>query len=219
VNTTLPPGEAPYTGKQLAILDAAERLFGSHGYDGTSVRDIAHEAGVNVAMISYYFRSKEGLLEALFAARISAGRLVLEHLLNNASMDPIAKIEALVDRIVDRMVDHHAFYRIMLRAQLNEDNEPVSRMIGDMKLTNLELVTKLIAEGQRKKVFVKNVDPAMMMTTLIGTIYQAAIGSRYFKASLQAESLPEADYADMLRKKLKTHLKNVLKATLTHDGK
>lgn len=43
------------------ILLAALRLFVARGYAGTSVRDIAHEAGVNVAAIAYYFSDKAGL--------------------------------------------------------------------------------------------------------------------------------------------------------------
>ncbi|MES1161400.1 MAG: TetR family transcriptional regulator, partial [Bacteroidota bacterium] len=48
--------------KREHILIVAEELFGENGFDGTSVRDIAHKAGVNLAMISYYFGSKEKLL-------------------------------------------------------------------------------------------------------------------------------------------------------------
>jgi AcrR family transcriptional regulator len=53
-----------FTDKQIQIIDIAERLFAERGFDGTSVRDIADEAGINVAMISYYFGSKEKLMEA-----------------------------------------------------------------------------------------------------------------------------------------------------------
>ncbi|WP_245673886.1 MULTISPECIES: TetR/AcrR family transcriptional regulator [Actinoplanes] len=43
------------------LLDAARRRFAADGYSATSVRDIAGDAGVNVALISRYFTSKEGL--------------------------------------------------------------------------------------------------------------------------------------------------------------
>ncbi|MEV4622285.1 TetR family transcriptional regulator [Asanoa sp. NPDC049573] len=46
------------------LLRAARRRFAQHGYAATTVRDIADEAGVNVALISRYFASKEGLFEA-----------------------------------------------------------------------------------------------------------------------------------------------------------
>lgn len=46
------------------LLDAARRRFATQGYAATTVREIADEAGVNVALISRYFDSKEGLFEA-----------------------------------------------------------------------------------------------------------------------------------------------------------
>jgi len=45
------------------VMDAASQLFFQKGFHGTSVRDIADQAGVNVSLISYYFKSKQGLLE------------------------------------------------------------------------------------------------------------------------------------------------------------
>lgn len=50
------------------ILEAAIRLFARRGYAGTGMRELANEAGVNLAMINYYFGSKLGLLEAVFDA-------------------------------------------------------------------------------------------------------------------------------------------------------
>ena len=52
------------------ILDAAEQLFTELGYAGTSMRAIATEAGVNLAAINYHFRSKQGLIQAVFSRRI-----------------------------------------------------------------------------------------------------------------------------------------------------
>lgn len=45
------------------VVDAASALFFQKGFHGTSVRDIADKASVNVSLISYYFKSKQGLLE------------------------------------------------------------------------------------------------------------------------------------------------------------
>jgi AcrR family transcriptional regulator len=53
------------------ILDAAERLFADHGFEGTSIRDIVDSAKVNLAAIHYHFRSKDALLEAVLTRRIS----------------------------------------------------------------------------------------------------------------------------------------------------
>ena len=49
------------------ILDAAESMFGTHGFDGTTLRSIVKEAGVNLALVSYHFGSKEELFQAVVA--------------------------------------------------------------------------------------------------------------------------------------------------------
>jgi len=53
-----------------ALLEAARVRFASDGYAATTVRDIADDAGVNVALISRYFSSKEGLFEACLAGAV-----------------------------------------------------------------------------------------------------------------------------------------------------
>ena len=52
------------TATRRALLQAARRRFASQGYASTTVRQVADDAGVNVALISRYFSSKEGLFEA-----------------------------------------------------------------------------------------------------------------------------------------------------------
>jgi AcrR family transcriptional regulator len=52
------------------ILDAAERLFMAHGYDGTSMRQITGDAGVNLAAVNYHFGSKEALMQEVFRRRL-----------------------------------------------------------------------------------------------------------------------------------------------------
>lgn len=62
-----PAGTVPDARERIVL--AAERLFAERGFDGVSVRDIVHEAEVNLAAVSYYFGSKSELLLALFRTR------------------------------------------------------------------------------------------------------------------------------------------------------
>ena len=65
---------------RLKLIDAAEALFSESGFDGVSIREIAEAAGVNIALIGYYFGGKEGLFTEAFlrsAEPINAGRLEL----------------------------------------------------------------------------------------------------------------------------------------------
>lgn len=51
------------------ILDAAERVFATHGFEGASMRLISREAGVAQALLHYHFKTKDGLYEMIFARR------------------------------------------------------------------------------------------------------------------------------------------------------
>jgi AcrR family transcriptional regulator len=55
--------------KKEKIIQSATKLFSTQGFEGTSVREIASDAGVNVAMINYYFGSKEKLFESVVEYR------------------------------------------------------------------------------------------------------------------------------------------------------
>ena len=63
-----------FTDKQIHILDVAEELIAKKGFEGTSVRDISTKAQINVAMISYYFGSKEKMMSYLYQYRVQRTR-------------------------------------------------------------------------------------------------------------------------------------------------
>src|ERR1700753_1588819 len=104
-----------YSEKQMAIINTAEKLFALNGFDGTSVRDIAQEAGINIAMISYYFGSKEKLMEAVFEHRTLNIRSKVETLLQNEELTALQKVNILIDDYVDRIIQQQEFHKIMTR--------------------------------------------------------------------------------------------------------
>lgn len=54
------------TNTEEAILKAARKVFTHKGFDGARMQEIADEAGINKALLHYYFRSKDKLFEAIF---------------------------------------------------------------------------------------------------------------------------------------------------------
>lgn len=54
------------TKTQKTILDAAKKVFLAKGFDGARMQEIADEAGINKALLHYYFRSKDRLFDAIF---------------------------------------------------------------------------------------------------------------------------------------------------------
>jgi AcrR family transcriptional regulator len=87
-------------GTKTQILDAAERLFGEHGYAATSLRAITAAAKVNLAAVNYHFRSKDELLRAVIARRIepiNARRLTLLDAAEKRAGHGAASIEEILD--------------------------------------------------------------------------------------------------------------------------
>ncbi|WP_339914279.1 TetR/AcrR family transcriptional regulator [uncultured Brevundimonas sp.] len=54
---------------RAAILDAAEDLFSKHGFYGVTIREVAREAGVDTALVHYYFGAKRALFDSVFLRR------------------------------------------------------------------------------------------------------------------------------------------------------
>jgi AcrR family transcriptional regulator len=201
--------------KREHILIVAEELFGEQGFDGTSVRDIAHKAGVNLAMISYYFGSKEKLLEALIEFRAGYSYGILEELNKDESLSPWEKIDRLVDFYVDRILNNLRFHNIMYREATNVRSEEIRDRIISIKLRNLEQITKIIQDGQQKKLFREEIDIPMTVGTLMGTI-SSYTQARPFGCVILALGYDTNDeqYRLKLAPRLKAHLKNLLRAHL-----
>jgi len=206
-----------YNEKQIQIMEAAEELFAERGFDGTSVRDVAKQAGVNLAMISYYFGSKEKLMEALFRYRGHYIKLQLENMLQNNEMSSLQKIYSLIDSYIERIMKQQCFHKIMAREQMVHLKGPTPKLIHELKRTNQELVQQLIAEGQRKGEFKRNIDVPLMLATLIGTVSHLVTTKHYYQKLNNLESLSPEEFQRHLKKKLSTHLKSLFKAALTYE--
>jgi AcrR family transcriptional regulator len=206
-----------YSDKQVQIMEAAEKLFADKGFEGTSVRDIADTAGVNLAMISYYFGSKEKLMESMFAYRSEFFKLTLENILQNKELEPMQKVDILIDHYIEKLMKQQCFHRVMVREQMVSNNGFIARQIIQLKKRNLDLITQLIHEGQKKGAFKKNVDIQLMMMTLVGTVSQLVTTQHYYREINNLQSLSDEDFQKHLRKKLSQHLKKIFKAILTNE--
>ena len=65
MSSTRPRGRRPgASDTRESILHAARERFARHGYDRTRIRDVAEDAGVDAALVHYFFKSKDGLFAA-----------------------------------------------------------------------------------------------------------------------------------------------------------
>lgn len=203
--------------KQLQIIETSECLFARKGFDGTSVRDIAEEAGINVAMISYYFGSKEKLMEAIFEVKIGRVQMRVEELLKDTSLAPLDKVYILVDEHIERVMRSQQFYRIMICEQSSNNNPAIMSKVKQLKIKNVQLITDLIKEGQKKGDFKKKVDVVLLLNTMVGTVWQTIISKDHYREFFNAQSLSDEEYEKLLKKKLTLHIKTLFKAILTNE--
>ncbi|NIG55175.1 TetR/AcrR family transcriptional regulator [Chitinophaga sp. Cy-1792] len=206
-----------YSEKQLGILFVAERLFADKGFHGTSVRDIAQEADVNIAMISYYFGSKEKLLEAVFRYRMNASRSFIQELVQNDTMGPMEKLYALIDRFVNKLLNEQNFQCIMNREQMNRDQSPVKDLIWDLKVEMMGLIQPIVTKAQEDGTFYKDVDVVLLMSTLFGTIHQVMPAKSFIRSEPEFAHMPEDEFREYLKIRVSAYLKKLFKAILTHE--
>lgn len=199
--------------KRAQILEAAEQLFAEKGYEGTSVRDIAGHAGVNLAMISYYFGSKEKLLIALINNRSGYTYDILEELNKNTTLSPWAKVEGLIDLYVDRIACNYRFHCIMTTHLSTVQSKDIREMITDIKFRNFKLIEKIITEGQNLKQF-RKVDLELTVGCIMGTLTQVMLSKSLYCRLLHLDIGDEASYWKKMIPKIKTHLKTLMKAHL-----
>jgi len=206
-----------YNDKQVQIMETAEVLFAEKGFNGTSVRDIAEKAQVNLAMISYYFGSKDKLLESLFDYRGEHLKLKLESMIQDKALGSFEKLDLLIDHYLEKIMNQQCFSRIMVREQVVNHTGITAELITQMKKRNQELISRLIHEGQKRGEFRRNIDIPLMMATLVGTAGHMIATQHYYREINNLQSMSEKEFQKHIKKKLSQHLKKLFKAILTND--
>lgn len=149
------------------LLAAGRKLFSRQGFAGTSTREIAAEAGCNLALINHYFGSKEGLLVALIEAEMRNGASDLLSALQSgdSSAEQLARFIAAA---VDHFAEDAEFLRITHREIIQQGSPilpklvpPIERMIG-------ELAARF--KDQRKASALAALDPRMSALLLVGAM-------------------------------------------------
>ena len=93
------------TSTEERIKAAARKVFHQKGYAATRTRDIAEEAGVNHAMVNYYFRSKEKLFQMVMVETMTLFFQGVSAILNDESTSLEEKIERVVANYIDLLLE------------------------------------------------------------------------------------------------------------------
>jgi AcrR family transcriptional regulator len=123
-----PKGQGPDL--RQAILDAAEALFSRHGFYGVTVRQVAAEAGVDTALIHYYFGAKRELFDSVFDrraqilndARLEAMRAYVAAHPEGMSTEGI--IEAFIDPLIGLSMTNDEGWKNYFRLVALVNNTP-----------------------------------------------------------------------------------------------
>lgn len=197
--------------KRQVLMDTAERLFAERGFEAVSVRELAAEAGVNLAMVSYYFGSKEGLFEAIIESKIPRTRYALEHLVKS-DLTPWEKLSQTIDIYVDKMLSTRNFSRVIMREMsLQQRPEFVEKITNQIRL-NMEIIRGFLREGMEKGHF-RYVDEELTLATIFGTI-STMVHSTPLVCAMIKDADEKSIFSETHRSRLKTHLKAVLQAHL-----
>jgi AcrR family transcriptional regulator len=200
------------TDKKTCILMAAEKLFSDLGYDGTSTRMIAKESGANMAMINYYFGSKDGVFQEIISDRMNKFNAELVTI-NEEKVSYFEKLSRVVEGYSNRILDNVAFHKMMqMELSLSQRPEVFSK-IKEAMAKNLQVIENLINEGISDGIF-RKVDVRMFIATIMGTISSVAISPSKVTAGSTLDINIPAD-REILTKRLIFHLKDLITTYLT----
>ncbi|HRU59901.1 MAG: TetR family transcriptional regulator [Bacteroidota bacterium] len=196
--------------KREQILDVSERLFSEKGFEGTSVRLIASEAGVNVAMISYYFGSKEKLFESLVERKV----LLMRERLENLSLeiaDPLERMLAIADLYLGKMIAQRPFHRIVFRELTLQQRGDAHEKIAESIYGNARMVMDTLREGIHTGRF-RQVDVEVTFLNFIGMLQFIVNGSQPLIERIVGATFSDSEDAlTVLRERLRAHLHDFIR--------
>ncbi|WP_111707650.1 TetR/AcrR family transcriptional regulator [Lutibacter citreus] len=130
------------------ILNAAENIFQFKGMDGARMQEIADKAGINKAMLHYYYRSKQLLFEAVFKKAFSLIAPQINTILNDDSSIE-DKIKNFTSNYIPFIIKHPYLPNFIFQ-ELNRNTEFVSEIQKNIELPNInKFKIKLNAEIEK----------------------------------------------------------------------
>jgi TetR/AcrR family transcriptional regulator len=148
------------------IFNAAQEVFMKKGFDGARMQEIAEEAGINKALLHYYYRTKEKLFHAIFEQVLS---FVIPRVLAFVETDvPIfTKIEFFVNTYIDMMLKNPYIPNFII-SELNRNPDSLAEMFGGLILKNdaFKKMSKMIHQ-EIEKGTIRPIAPEQLIVNMI----------------------------------------------------
>ena len=148
------------------ILLSATKIFVMKGKAGTSMQDIADEAGINRTLLNYYFRSKDNLFEQVFTKTFSQ---FLPSIINTLTSDiPVkTRIENLIDYYITRLIENPVI-PIFILQELTSNPERLIKTFRSGGLHADIMINALEEEMNQGKI--KRMDPREIMVNFMSLV-------------------------------------------------
>jgi len=202
--------------KKDHILDVAEKVFSDQGYDGASTRSISGEAGVNMAMLNYYFGSKEGLFLAVFNRKINSFKDILQGL--SGDLSAWDKVSAYIDLYAERVVNNNCFQKMLYQEMSMNKRGELSDNLTKMLMENVHEFHKILKEGIDNGEFNEDVDLELVTATLYGTKNFIINAPQLTSAMLGYDILDEKNLEEKFKPRIKAYQKKLLRAYLVKEN-
>ncbi|WP_321346414.1 TetR family transcriptional regulator [uncultured Draconibacterium sp.] len=145
------------------ILAAARNVFIHKGMDGARMQEIADEAGINKALLHYYFRSKQKLFEAIFKSVF--GKIMPNVMLMVNSDKPIEdKLGAFIENYID-ILTINPFLPTFILKEIHRDPEFLAGMIKESGINPRQITTMFKQEMDNGTI--RKMDPRDLIINII----------------------------------------------------
>jgi TetR/AcrR family transcriptional regulator, transcriptional repressor for nem operon len=149
---TVKPQE--YASKRGEILDAAQRMIFTKGFEQTSVRDILDELRISNGAFHHYFGSREALLDGLIERIRQGSELPLLPIVHDPHLTAIEKLQGFFDTLDGLRMAHKADVAAAMRVWYTDDNALVRQKVDEAVLQQrAPLVVEIVRQGIQEGVF------------------------------------------------------------------
>lgn len=146
------------------IKAAARKMFRTKGFAATRTRDIAEEAGVNLALLNYYFKSKKELYDEIMVETLKQFAKTIMDTANNPDLSIEERINNLINNYFDKFIEEPEIPLFVVNTINSPDVETFINSIGIKGLFKSTLLYKQMAEECEKK----GKDIRQMLMNLMG---------------------------------------------------
>ncbi len=145
--------EQEYALKRKQILDVAQRLIYTKGYEQMSIQDILIELGISKGAFYHYFDSKPALLEALIAQILKEILAIIMPIVHNPQLSALEKLQAYFDTAIRWKTARREFMLDLLRVWYTDHNAIVrQKIMSTLSQQAIAPLTEIIRQGQRESV-------------------------------------------------------------------